>query len=688
MLEPLTRATLPDQAARALKQFVINQQFMPGAQLPSERHLTELLGVSRTVVREALQMLVAEGLLQKEPNRGVFLREFDASVIEKQLAADIQASAQTRSLLEVRAALEIGALTFIVQRLTPAELHRLTTIVTEMRACLEAGQPLGAHDQAFHEALLNAIHNPSFSYFKHLVQDAIGMSALGLTLANARPADRHTVETAEQLVAALAQGDLEAAQRAMRSHLLIDRPPERARVFLFVDDGEIASMDKLTRRLTPAHKYPNNPILKAEQPWEGSGVLPSATVFYDRERMIYQLWYHGWQQLSPREELSSLCYATSMDGIHWHKPALGIVDFDGSSDNNLLLPWGNLVQGDVTSATILPPFNPQQPQDYHMVYVGAGLHSQGVCLAVSADGLHWTPSTDRPLEMSGPAPVGDVLYCLPEPEADRIAAYYRIPLRVRATATLGRMESYDLRQWTGQRMILAADEQDPADAELYGLTPFRYGNLTLGLLWVYRREQGTMELQVACSRDGIHWTRVGDRQPLLTGGAPGAFDHQSISRATVPIVVDNELWFYYAGASKPLHGRGGAAYQIGLATITVDRFVALEAGDEEGTLTSTVIACGDQTHLLLNAVVNPGGYLLVEILDAAGNGIAGFTRADALSFEGSSTYHLATWRDQPNLGALTGQAVRFRFHLRRAALYAFRLAHPNARTSDLLAGIC
>jgi len=105
-------------------------------------------------------------------------------------------------------------------------------------------------------------------------------------------------------------------------------------------------------------------------------------------------------------------------------------------------------------------------------------------------------------------------------------------------------------------------------------------------------------------------------------------------------------------------------------------------------VTNAVVNVTVQTHLLLNAVVNPGGYLLVEILDAAGNGLAGFTRVDALSFEGSSTYHLATWRDQPNLGALTGQAVRFRFYLRRAALYAFRLAHPNARTSDLLAGIC
>lgn len=154
------------------------------------------------------------------------------------------------------------------------------------------------------------------------------------------------------------------------------------------------------------------------------------------------------------------------------------------------------------------------------------------------------------------------------------------------------------------------------------------------------------------------------------------------------MLVDHELWFYYAGAAASLHSRQGPAYQIGLATLTVDRFVALEAGAEEGTMTTTVLTCGDQTHLLVNAVVNPGGYLLTEVLDAEGVPLAGFTRDDALPFEGSPIYQRIAWREQSDLRALAGQAFRLRFVLCRAALYAFRLAHPNARASDLLAGIC
>ncbi|MCL4859417.1 MAG: GntR family transcriptional regulator [Caldilineaceae bacterium] len=688
MLEPLTRAFLPEQATRSIKQFILNKQLLPGDQLPSERYLTELLGVSRTVVREALQMLVAEGLLVKEPGRGVFVRDFDARNLENQLAGEQQGAAQTRSLLEVRAALEIGALTFVAQRSSPADLARLRALVADMRRRLEANQPIITQDREFHDLLTQAVDNPSFAYFKRLVQDAIQASTHSMAHAYTRPADRNTVETAEQLVAALQRRDIEEAQRAMRAHLLIDRPPDQARVFLFVDDEEIAAHHKLTRRIQPANKYPHNPVLCAESPWEGQSVLPTATVLYDVERMRYQLWYHGYEQLSPREEVFSLCYATSIDGVHWAKPALGVCEFGGSAANNLVMPRGDARVGDVTSATLLLAPAGENRATYTMIYYGAGIHSAGVCLALSDDGLRWRLASDAPFGMNGAEPVGDTLYCIPDPAADRVVAYYRIPLRARPQATLGRMESHDLRHWTGHRAILTGDDQDPPDAEPLGLTPFRYGELTLGLLWMHRRNEGSTELQLVCSRDGDQWARVGDRRPFLPVGAPGAFDHHAVMRATIPVVVGNELWLYYAGASLPSTGWKGPSYQIGLATLTLDRFVALEAENEEGSVTTRAIPCTDQTQLLVNAVVNPGGYLLVEVLDANGEAIVGFSRDEAVPFTDNAVYHPITWKTQDDLATLTGRAVSFHFILRNAALYAFRLAHPNARNSDLIAGIC
>lgn len=551
MLEPLSRATLADQASRALKRLILERQLLPGSQLPSERELTELLAVSRTVVREALHKLVADGLLVKEASRGVFVREFDASHLWEATESEIIPSTHARGLLEVRAALEIGALSLVAQRIAPTELARLEAIVAEMRARLEAHLPIVEEDQAFHTILAEATYNPTFVYFRRLIQDAILTSTQSLATHYVRPMDRNTVETAEGIAAALRQRDVDEAQRAMRAHLLVERPLEHARLILFLDEEAITQRHNVSLRLMPAHKFPHNPVLTADHPWEGESVAPSATVLHDADQMLYQLWYYGLRQLSPREQLSSLCFATSMDGVHWTKPKLGVSAPRGFGENNLVMPWGDPQRGDVLSATILPKATGPNRLHYEMVYLTTGVYPSGVWHASSPDGLHWQSVPEQPVDVGGAVPVGDALYCMAEPEADRFAAYYRLPLRLAAQATIGRMESHDLRHWSGHRTILTTDAQDPPDAELYGMTPFRYGSLTLAILWVHRRATQTGELQLACSRDGITWTRLGDRQPLLASDEPGSFDPHALTHATVPIVVGNELWFYYAGARQP-----------------------------------------------------------------------------------------------------------------------------------------
>jgi len=122
--------------------------------------------------------------------------------------------------------------------------------------------------------------------------------------------------------------------------------------------------------------------------------------------------------------------------------------------------------------------------------------------------------------------------------------------------------------------------------------------------------------------------------------------------------------------------------------VTMDRFVSMEAGEEEGELVTRPIAITDQTRLLMNAVANPGGHVLVEILDAQGQPIAGFGRDEAIPFQNTAIFHPVAWNDQCDLSALSGQTVQLRFFLRRAHLFAFRLSRPDAADADLVAGLC
>lgn len=120
----------------------------------------------------------------------------------------------------------------------------------------------------------------------------------------------------------------------------------------------------------------------------------------------------------------------------------------------------------------------------------------------------------------------------------------------------------------------------------------------------------------------------------------------------------------------------------------MDRFVSLDAGQQEGQITTRPILLADQSTLLLNAVANPGGYVLTELLDDNGVPIPGFTRDDAIPFQDNAVFHPVAWRQQSDLAPLEGQSVQIRFILRQARLYAFRLCRPDAAASDLVANIC
>ena len=103
---------------------------------------------------------------------------------------------------------------------------------------------------------------------------------------------------------------------------------------LFVDDTLIAETtgDVAQRLVLPE---PREVVLVTDQPWEGntSGYF---TVFQDGDlyRMVYRGWQHDAQKKPVHRETT--CYAESRDGIHWTKPSLGLLKWNGSSDNNII----------------------------------------------------------------------------------------------------------------------------------------------------------------------------------------------------------------------------------------------------------------------------------------------------------------------------------------------------------------
>ena len=106
-------------------------------------------------------------------------------------------------------------------------------------------------------------------------------------------------------------------------------------LFQFYDDKAVHGSMGLTRRLVPLHLYPRNPMLVPDRPWEGNVAGSYPTVLYDSKERLFKCWYEG--RPARPGMLSNICYAVSPDGVQWEKPDLGIVTFERSRRNNIVL---------------------------------------------------------------------------------------------------------------------------------------------------------------------------------------------------------------------------------------------------------------------------------------------------------------------------------------------------------------
>ena len=225
MLKPVARDTLTKQAGETLKRFIINENLSPGTQLPSERELSEMLAVSRNIIREALSALRAEGIIYKMAGKGTFVSDFDREAIQSNLPLTLgQGQPTAQDLREARAALEIGAVGLIVQRITDEELARLDEILTIYEAKDAEGKSTIKDDIDFHLCLLTATKNPVIIEMSPLVIDVFRRTLAEDASAIRRNRERILVEH-RRIVAALQTRDIAAVRLAMHAHFKLQDFP-------------------------------------------------------------------------------------------------------------------------------------------------------------------------------------------------------------------------------------------------------------------------------------------------------------------------------------------------------------------------------------------------------------------------------------------------------------------------------
>src|ERR687893_2709443 len=213
------RTRLRDRAADQLLEMVISGGLEPGERLPPERELCAHLGVSRTVVREALNLLEARGLISIEHGRGAVVSGGNPRAVRETLGLLLRVQPKTLwELLEMRKILEVEVAGLAAERAEEEDVRAMHIQLDRMLASIDAPEGYVDADVAFHSLLARGARNGVLLTMLEPIVDLLRASRR--VSASRRPGSalRASGEH-EEILRRVEVGDAEGARREMRAHL-------------------------------------------------------------------------------------------------------------------------------------------------------------------------------------------------------------------------------------------------------------------------------------------------------------------------------------------------------------------------------------------------------------------------------------------------------------------------------------
>jgi GntR family transcriptional repressor for pyruvate dehydrogenase complex len=225
-IEPLERERrLYERLVDKILDLISSGKWKPGYRLPPERELSEAFGVSRTVVREAIKALEARGVLESTTGSGVSVRLADYNMVSRSLQTYMQLSSRVDfeiRLNEIRRVLEVEMVALAASRITPEQRTQLRQICRQMREGNNTAKQMAELDFRLHVTLAESTQN---DLFKVLLAPLISQLREQIILTwedFPRPVE-DVFDQHEAIVAAVENGDAEAARQAMTKHLIYSR---------------------------------------------------------------------------------------------------------------------------------------------------------------------------------------------------------------------------------------------------------------------------------------------------------------------------------------------------------------------------------------------------------------------------------------------------------------------------------
>jgi len=459
-----------------------------------------------------------------------------------------------------------------------------------------------------------------------------------------------------------------------------------SRLELFVDDLLIDRQSGVQLKLHAPIRAEK--VLDFDQPWEG----PTCGFFsVIEDNKTFRLYYRGsannplGNDRHTQQNPLTVCYAESQDGIKWVRPNLGLVEFRGSKDNNIL--WMG------QEALAFAPFldtNPAAPPSERYKATAATLipgRSQYALVGfTSPDGLHWTKIGDRsiiPDETTNVFDSQNVSFW--DSNRAKYVTFYRA--QKGGTRWTKFAESPDFANWPKEtirwfdfgsapveQLYTSAAKPYPRAPHIYVGFPNRYqphrSAPNQGI------NAGINDAVFMSSRDGVHWDRRFLESFLRPGRDPLNWtDRNNYIAAGLIQTAPDELSLYFSQNYRH------ASAHLRRGVMRLDGMVSVNAGYQGGEfVTKPFVYTGDT--LVLNFETSAAGSLRLELQDERGNPISGYELENFPPLWGDKIDHAVAWTANPRWGTslkkLEGVPIRLRVVLRDADLYSLQFRSTQA----------
>jgi hypothetical protein len=436
--------------------------------------------------------------------------------------------------------------------------------------------------------------------------------------------------------------------------------------------------------------------------WEGSG-CGYHTVFKDDG--IYRMYYKAWH-IDFDGDVSNrvvICYAESDDGIHWNKPELGLVAFNGSTQNNIL--FDKIHDYGCHDFSPFIDTNPDASPDgrYKAVgYVRGLKDNKGLYGFISSDAIHWTLiQDDFIIKEDGWVFDTQNITFWSETEQQYVMYYRRTVDDIR---NIARAVSKDFIHWEKQGLLDFQHRGPDKQQQFYTnqIRPYyRAPHIYIGFPsrycdrgWIDATENlPSIELRrsrakgqtrygsavtdaaLICSRDGKSFYRWDDAflRPGLRTQHNWAYGDNYLAWHVV------ETKPTYDDQPKELSVYATESYFTGTMSrlrryaLRLDGFVSIYAPGAGGEVfTKPFIFKGND--LRLNFSTSAAGNIFVEIQKPGGQAIQGFQLDECQEIFGDALDYSVKWTEASDLKTVAGQEVRLRFVLREADIFSFQFA--------------